>query len=52
MQGSALGQQHQFPLPKASACYRFGQETFAERPGNERDAPKSADGRTGEAIEI
>jgi hypothetical protein len=47
MQGSALGQQHQFPLPKASACYRFGQETFAERPGNERDAPKSGDGRTG-----
>jgi hypothetical protein len=47
-----VGQQHQFPLPKASACYRFGQETFAERPGNERDAPKSAMAAREEAIEI
>jgi hypothetical protein len=36
---AGLGQQHQFPHPEASARYRFGQETFARGPGNERDAP-------------
>jgi hypothetical protein len=36
---AAMGQQHQFPPPEASARYRFGQETFAGTRGNAQGAP-------------
>jgi hypothetical protein len=34
-----LGHESQFPAPQPSGRYLFGQETFSERPGIERDAP-------------
>src|SRR5215831_5031347 len=39
---SATEHEGQFPSTTLSACYRFGQATFAATHGNGREAPKAA----------
>jgi hypothetical protein len=36
---AVTGREEQFLPPRLSACFRFGQGTFAETQGNGRDAP-------------